>query len=294
VRAPAHLPASEEISPLFRARRAIFVHTTTATTTTANSYADDNRPGSNAHLLAELQFIRDFPAGSGKLRSGWDTRRGSALLTLAGEKLAGTARAQGMEAIDAVAAAWQVWKGSHEVLGAENPWGWTRKAVERELAREHRAQRLLTSTAAMRRVDFEEPEQDHFADLDEVADFAAPTAEERNGFKTLALQAAVILLTKYGYTPVVAESIIEAILDGAAVGATMPRMATDVLTRRADLRTELGMAAPEWAAFIALLFGSRRGEIGTIEAELRGIDPASVKQIRMATRRFEAAIRFVG
>lgn len=254
--------------------------------------------GTNAHLLAELGFIRShqtFTTTAGKIVTGWDTPRGTDLLKLAGEKLASTARHQGMDDLDAAAAAWQVWKGSVEVHNSSNAWGWTRQAVKRELAREHRAQRLLTSAAALRRDDFFEPEQDHFADLEVAASVAAPEADDRpEGFKTLAIRTAVILLTKHGHTAMVAESIIEALLDAAVVGATTPRMAADVLTRSHTLRASFNMETPEWNALVALLFGSRRGEMGAIEAELTGVDPASVAQIVRAQKRFEAVFAAVG
>ncbi|MHC5796154.1 hypothetical protein ACVXZ4_08355 [Lacisediminihabitans sp. FW035] len=269
-----------------------------ATRHTYPQNGDASIRGTNAHLLAELDFIRShqtFTTAMGKVITGWDTRRGSDLLKLAGEKLAGTARRQGMDELDAAAAAWQVWKGSTEVHSATNPWGWTRQAVKRELAREHRAQRLLTSVAAMRRDDFVEPEQDHFADLELAASIATPKADDRQGgFKTLALRTAVILLTKHGHTKLVAESMVEALLDAAVVGATTPKMAADVLTRSHTLRSSFDMASPEWNALVALLFGSRRGEMGSVEAELTGVDPASVAQIVRAQKRFEGASRLVG
>lgn len=254
--------------------------------------------GTSAHLLAELGYIRGHQTSTntaGKIITGWDTPRGSDLLKLAGEKLANTARHQGMDELDAAAAAWQVWRGSAEIFNATNAWGWTRQAVKRELAREHRAQRLLTSASALRRDDFEEPEQDRFASLELAASLAAPNADRQpDGFKTLALRTAAILLAKHGHTPLVAESMVEALLDAAVVGATTPRMAADVLTRSHTLRTSFNMETPEWNALVALLFGSRRGEMGAIEAELTGVDPSSVAQIQRAQKRFEGSARLVG
>ena len=254
--------------------------------------------GTNAHLLTELGFIRShqtFTTTTGKIITGWDTPRGTDLLKLAGEKLASTARHQGMDELDAAACAWQVWRGSAKVFNSTNPWGWTRQAVKHELAREHRAQRLLTSAAALRRDDFCEPEQDHFADLELAASVAAPeSGHQPEGFKTLALRTAVILLTKHGHTVMVAESIIEALLDAAVVGATTPRMAADVLTRSHTLRASFNMETPEWNALVSLLFGSRRGEMGAIQAELTGVDPSSVAQIARAQKRFEAVFAPVG
>ncbi len=234
-------------------------------------------------LAAELTAINSSP-------TGWSSRRAARLLSYTQQRLAGVARREGATAEDAVHAAWMAWQ-EPGARAAENPWTWTFSAVRRALANEQQAQRLLTSTNARHREDYDPTVTFDSDGLDAVADLAAvQTRSDRPVFSSLAARTGVALLANAGVDEMLAEAVIDAMLDLAAEASTSPKSASDKLSRERDMPARLGIDVAVWKALVNLLFGSSRGDHGLLGAEREGIDFGAVKQIRNAQNRLAVAL----
>jgi hypothetical protein len=233
-------------------------------------------------LIQELLAIPSEPRG-------WNSRRAAVLLSLAMRKFAGVARAEGADPAEAVTAAWEIWK-EPAVLAAENAWAFTTTAVRRQLRKAGEAQRKLTSEEGLRRKGIEEFESSTDESLELLVAPEPVSEEQAPAFKTSAAREAAAMLESHGYTRATAEAAVEAMLSAATVTSS-PQSAADLVDRITDVPASLGISRAEWKAVGSVLFGSPRlGGIGLLEAELTGVDPSTIKHIRLARARFERAL----
>ena len=234
----------------------------------------------NTHtaLVEAVRSIQDSPRG-------WNGLEARNLLSYAYTALTPLARKYGMEPEDAVHEAWRLWQGAG-VFGTEQAWSWTRTAVKNALQRQRYAQVAMTSEQGLERQSIE--------DFVGYADNGLDTVEDRmneENTSTPALRstlpafiAAETVLTEAGWDAVTARAAIEAVAELGAACAT-PRGAYDTATRETALPTALGVERAAWTTLCALLLGNSAGDLGLVEAGLRGIEASSVKNIRNASAR---------
>ena len=265
------------------------------------THPDTSKYASNDALVAALTEIKTSPRG-------WNGQTATELLAYAARRLSGVARSEGIPietaATDIITAVWTIWERP-TIFGAESAWGWTAAGVRRELAHESTAARLLTSTNARSRIDFDADV--HFADdeLDSIeterrllhhGQGPVSSGASRPVFKTLALRTAVGILTSAGHSLLVAEAAVEAVADLGSASKTLAS-AADHAKRDLTVANALGVDPATWRTLIVLILGGApiKDESGTatgtnanaglIAAERLGLPFAEVKSIRNATKR---------
>ncbi len=190
---------------------------------------------------------------------GWNSTLGRNLIDYLGIRFADVARRQSMPREDAVTAAFEVLV-SPGFKSAEDAWGYTRHLVAKRLAKESEAQRKLNSVENIRHVGiagnvyFVGSSSDGLDDLIQDMPAEAPSTS----FRLPQLVFAVQFLTKAGFSADDAELAVETLIDQAAASSSL-HGASDTLARLGDrLASTVGMSAAQWAAFVAMMFGSSK------------------------------------
>ena len=253
---------------------------------------DTHKYSSDDALIGALHKIHRSPRG-------WNSLTATELFAYAARRLSGIARSEGVAAdsadADIIAAAWEVWLRP-SIFGAEKPWGWTAAAVRHELANESIAARTLTSVAARHRVDFDPTIQFANDALDSVETAQSllfhgqgPVAASSTSpvFETLALRAAVSILTGAGHSRLIAEAAVDAVVELGTTCTTLAS-AADKAKRDTTMPDALGLDRATWRTLVLLILGGATGtdaSAGLIAAERAGTAFEEVKNIRNARRR---------
>jgi hypothetical protein len=223
----------------------------------------------------------------------WHSNRAWDLLRFAEKKLASIAHRAGAQPSDAQTAAWEVWTATTSALEAENSWGWTRTAVGRLLAREEEARRKLTSINGIRRAGFGTDDFIGFTDDGDdalVKREATPSFSTPVSFRSLALRSAHKLVVSIGHSSAVADAVIESMLE-MGTSRTSARSVADGLRKETELPRHLGIDMHTWRGLVALVYGTPDGHgMGTLEAEVKGVETNGIKHIRNVIRRLEKSI----
>jgi hypothetical protein len=234
----------------------------------------------HTELVEAVRRIQDAPRG-------WNSSEARELLAYAETALADLAKKYGMDPVDAVHEAWRLWQGAG-IFSAEKAWPWTCTVVKNALKRQRYAQVAMTSEQGLERQSI----GDFVGYADNALDAAEHLVREESTtpvleFATPAFKAAEAILTQAGWDPTTTRTAIDAI---AALGAACESMrgAYDQATRERGIPAALGIDRQVWSTICALLLGNSAGDLGLVEAGLRGVDPASVKNIRNASRRLVA------
>jgi hypothetical protein len=190
---------------------------------------------------------------------GWNSTLGRDLVGYLGVRLADIARKESMPREDAVCAAFEVFLNPG-FESADDAWGYTRHLVARRLGKENEAQRKLNSVENIRHVGiagndyFVRSSSDGLDDL--IQDL--PTEAPSTSFRLPQLVFAVRFLTDAGFDADDAELAVDTLIDQAAASSSL-HGAADTLARLGDrLSPTVGMSAAQWAAFVAMLFGSSK------------------------------------
>ena len=190
---------------------------------------------------------------------GWNSTLGRNLINYLGIRFADVARRESMPREDAVTAAFEVLI-SPGFESAQDAWGYTRHIVAKRLAKESEAQRKLNSVENIRHVGiagnayFVGSSSDGLDDL--IQDMTPDTPS--TSFRLPQLVFAIEFLRKAGFSADDAEVAVETFIDQAAASSSL-HGASDTLARLGDrLASTVGMSAAQWAAFVAMMFGSSK------------------------------------
>ena len=236
----------------------------------------DNELSTHEGILSAIDRVNNNPRG-------WNSREGRLVLAHAETALIPIARHERMEPADAVHAAWLCWQGP-AVFAADDVWAWTHTSVKNSLQRQKHAQSSLTSENGLKRQGMDD--LIGFADqgLEATATIPAPqhiNTRSTPEFATAAFRHAEQLLAEAGHTVETARTVLESIARLAST-CTTPRSAYDAVTREAGVPRALGLDVKVWRDVCALLLGNSAGDMGLVAAELAGVAPESVKNIRNA------------
>lgn len=190
---------------------------------------------------------------------GWNSTLGRNLIEYLGIRLADIARRESMPRADAITAAFEILV-SPGFESAQDAWGYTRHLVTKRLAKESEAQRKLNSVENIRHVGIAGNEYFVGSSSNGLDDLIQdmPTDTPSTPFRLPQLMFAVEFLTKAGFTADDAELAVETLIDQAASSNSL-HGASDTLARFGDrLACTVGMNTAQWAAFVAMMFGSSK------------------------------------
>jgi hypothetical protein len=190
---------------------------------------------------------------------GWNSTVGRNLITYLGIRFADVARRASMPREDAVTAAFEVLV-SPGFKSAEDAWGYTRYLVAKRLAKESEAQRKLNSVENIRHVGIAGNEYFVGSSSDGLDDLVqdVPAEAPSTSFRLPQLMFAVEFLRKAGFSADDAEVAVETLIDQAAASSSL-HGASDTLARLGNrLAPTVGMSTAQWAAFVAMMFGSSK------------------------------------
>jgi len=229
------------------------------------------------YLIQELTAIHTHP-------HGWHSERAAALLRVAAQQFGALARREGAEPADAVSEAWRVWR-EEKVLSADDAWAYTASYVRHALRDANEAQRMLTSEQGIRRQGAENFVASSEDGLDALTtpDHAAAAAPATH--RTAAAHQIADLITSHGYDTDLAADVVDAMFDLGAKSSS-PAAAADNVSREKDIPAALGITHDEWKALTRLLYGSPRGAVGLLEAEVTGGEPDQ-KHVRLTLARYD-------
>ncbi|SDO00727.1 hypothetical protein SAMN05216368_10928 [Cryobacterium flavum] len=249
----------------------------------------------------------------------WRSVRGRALLELGAERFAYFARQYDLDRAaaaeltmmrtDLISYIWEIWN-SPAFLEAKTPWGYTNEVLGKRLGYANKLDRLRTSHSADERTPMTgevpadgsyNPMTVLFADNggeaitnseDSVSiEAARRSAELEPAFRSPALNRVVTLLVTGGLVPEQASALVEYVVE-RATAATSPARAYDAAARDAKVvAARLEIPEALYRATVNLVLGNSSGDIGVIEAELRGIDPRTVKNIVKNKKKLSAFSR---
>jgi hypothetical protein len=181
---------------------------------------------------------------------GWNSTVGRNLITYLGIRFADVARRASMPREDAVTAAFEVLV-SPGFKSAEDAWGYTRYLVAKRLAKESEAQRKLNSVENIRHVGIAGNEYFVGSSSDGLDDLVqdVPAEAPSTSFRLPQLMFAVEFLRKAGFSADDAEVAVETLIDQAAASSSL---------HGNRLAPTVGMSTAQWAAFVAMMFGSSK------------------------------------